>query len=104
MTTACDDRGAYEPGKYRLNGKEVHCNVKDSSLCYMSLVLWCYKRNPLEQYGVSATADSALAPGLRNCEGLGNAVVGTLREGFTHVDVTEEFPFLVTKMLPYYER
>lgn len=46
----------------------------------------------------------ALAPGLRNCEGLGNAVVGTRREGFTHVDVTEEFPFLVTKMSPYYDR
>ena len=26
---------------------------------------------------------------------------GTRREGFTHVDVTEEFSFLVTKMSPY---
>lgn len=33
-----------------------------------------------------------------------NRQTDVVEKFFTRVDVTEEFPFLVTKMLPYYDR
>lgn len=57
----------------------------------------------LARRGVVQTCASQAGAGLRIREAVKPAQFGTAAF-FVRVDVTEEFPFLVTKLSPYYDR